>query len=38
MESEERVFIFQSADLQELLADNDTDLVNLVNRAGLRVR
>ncbi len=38
MEDEVKIFVFVSAEIQELLADNQTDLVELLNREGIEVK
>ncbi len=35
METQQQVFIFASPEIQELLADNETDLVELLNQEGI---
>jgi hypothetical protein len=38
MESEKTVFLYPDPEIQALLADNETDLVDLLRREGLNVR
>ena len=37
METRQQIFIFASPEIQELLADNETDLVELLNQEGIAV-
>ena len=37
METQQPIFVFASPEIQELLADNETDLVELLNQDGLPV-
>ena len=37
METQQQIFIFASPEIQELLADNETDLVELLNQEGIAV-
>ncbi len=37
MEAQQQIFIFASPEIQELLADNETDLVELLNQKGIEV-